>query len=79
MRDRWDISFATSGAKALELMEQDGAFDVVCSDMMMPGMTGDQLLAHVMERYPETVRLVLSGHSSPLTQSSTPEASPTKS
>lgn len=61
MRDRWDISFATSGAKALELMEQDGAFDVVCSDMMMPGMTGDQLLAHVMERYPETVRLVLSG------------------
>ncbi|MFP6616182.1 MAG: response regulator [Candidatus Hydrogenedentota bacterium] len=61
MRDTWDISFANSGAEALELMENDGAFDVICTDMLMPGMMGDELLATVMERYPDTVRLVLSG------------------
>ena len=61
MRDNWDISFANSGAESLELMENDGAFDVICTDMLMPGMMGDELLATVMERYPDTVRLVLSG------------------
>ncbi len=31
--------------------------------MMMPGMDGAQLLTEVMKRHPQTVRLVLSGHS----------------
>jgi len=35
--------------------------DVVVSDMKMPGMDGGQLLTEVMKRYPNTVRLVLSG------------------
>ena len=31
--------------------------------MRMPGMSGAELLQLVRERHPETVRLVLSGHS----------------
>ncbi len=38
-------------------------FDVVVSDMRMPGMDGAQLLDEVKTRFPRTVRLVLSGQS----------------
>jgi len=61
MRAEWEMVFVESGAKALELMEQ-APFDVVVSDMRMPGMNGAELLAEVLKRFPKTVRLVLSGH-----------------
>jgi HD-like signal output (HDOD) protein len=61
MRHEWDMEFVDSGAKALERMAQ-APFDVVVSDMMMPGMNGAELLAEVMKRHPQTVRLILSGH-----------------
>ncbi len=62
MRQEWEMAFATSGAEALGLMSQT-PFDVVVSDMRMPGMDGAQLLTEVMRRHPQTVRIVLSGHS----------------
>lgn len=62
MREEWDLTFAESATKGLELMEQS-TFDVVVSDMRMPGMNGAALLQEVMQRYPSTIRLVLSGHS----------------
>ncbi len=58
----WDIEFSTSGEEALDLMSRS-SFDVVVSDMRMPRMNGVELLSTVMERYPDTVRIVLSGHS----------------
>lgn len=61
MRGEWDMAFVDSGAKALELMAQ-APFDVVVSDMRMPGMNGAELLAEVLKRFPRTVRLILSGH-----------------
>jgi HD-like signal output (HDOD) protein len=61
MRSEWDMVFAESGALALDLMEKS-AFDVVVSDMRMPGMNGAALLAEVMTRFPKTIRLILSGH-----------------
>jgi CheY-like chemotaxis protein len=36
--------------------------DVIVSDMRMPGMDGWELLAEVRKLYPQTMRLVLSGH-----------------
>ncbi len=38
-------------------------FDVVITDMRMPGMTGAQLLELVKDRFPRTVRMILSGQS----------------
>jgi len=62
LRKEWKMTFAESGLKALEIMKTT-AFDVIVSDMRMPGMDGAELLTKVMKRYPQTVRIVLSGHS----------------
>jgi len=61
-RNEWDMTFAESGMQALEMMEQE-PFDAVISDMRMPCMDGAQLLGEVKERYPHTVRFILSGYS----------------
>lgn len=58
----WKMAFVSSGAQALELMAQE-PFDIVVSDVRMPGMDGAELLAQVRDRYPQTVRFVLSGQS----------------
>lgn len=58
----YECLFANSGKEALEILESSSV-DVVISDMKMPEMSGDQLLAEVAKHYPETVRIVLSGYS----------------
>ena len=62
MRHEWNMTFVTSGVEALKALEQT-PFDVVISDMRMPGMDGAQLLNEVQQRYPQVVRIVLSGQS----------------
>jgi HD-like signal output (HDOD) protein/ActR/RegA family two-component response regulator len=57
----WEMAFAPGGEAALALMEAS-PFDVIVSDMRMPGMDGARLLALVRDRYPQVVRIVLSGH-----------------
>ncbi len=60
LQREWKMAFVPSGAKALEAMEAQ-RFDVIVSDMRMPGMDGAQLLATVKKRFPDTVRFVLTG------------------
>src|SRR5271157_5517649 len=60
-RHEWEMAFAPSGHAALALMEAS-PFDVIVSDMRMPGMDGAALLCRVRELYPQVVRIVLSGH-----------------
>ncbi|CAN7404457.1 response regulator [Acidovorax sp. LjRoot129] len=55
------VATATSGADALEHMEQDPA-DLVFSDMRMPGMSGAQLLEQIRKRWPKTTRVLLTGY-----------------
>jgi putative nucleotidyltransferase with HDIG domain len=62
MRNEWEMVFAGGGTEALELMDRS-VFDVVVSDMRMPGMDGAQLLEQVKTRFPRTVRFILSGQS----------------
>ncbi|BCJ49554.1 signal transduction protein [Actinoplanes sp. NBRC 14428] len=63
-RAEWDMEFATSGALALELLART-PFDVVVSDMRMPGMDGAELLAETSRAHPHAARVVLSGHIEP--------------
>jgi HD-like signal output (HDOD) protein/CheY-like chemotaxis protein len=60
-RDTWDMQFVSSARQALEAFTT-APFDVVVSDMRMPEMDGADLLNEVMNRYPTTIRLILSGH-----------------
>jgi putative nucleotidyltransferase with HDIG domain len=62
MREEWEMQFLASGEQALASMAEK-PFDVVVSDMRMPGMNGAQLLNEVMKRHPRCVRLILSGQS----------------
>ncbi len=62
MRNEWDMHFAEGGHAALSVLENDN-YDVIVTDMRMPGMDGSQLLEKVMAKYPNIVRIVLSGHS----------------
>lgn len=60
MRHEWDIAFAESGAEALAMLDAE-PFDVIVSDMRMPGMNGTEMLTTMATSHPSTVRLVLSG------------------
>jgi HD-like signal output (HDOD) protein len=54
------MHFAPGGEEALALMAVD-RFDVVVSDMRMPGMDGAELLTAVRINSPGTARIILSG------------------
>ncbi len=61
-RKEWSLSFAQDGREALEILEEE-SFDVIVSDMRMPGIDGAELLSTVREKYPNMVRIILSGQS----------------
>ena len=56
----YTILLATSGAHALHQLAQQPV-DLVVSDMHMPEQTGTQLLTIVKQRWPETMRIILTG------------------
>jgi two-component system probable response regulator PhcQ len=56
----YEVIGAGSGEEALEILEGKPV-DVVISDEDMPGMRGTALLQRVRERYPDTVRFMLTG------------------
>jgi len=59
----FDIVSVTSAEQALDLM-RDEEFKVVVSDERMIGMQGSEFLSQVREKYPHTVRMILTGHAS---------------
>jgi HD-like signal output (HDOD) protein/ActR/RegA family two-component response regulator len=65
MQCKWEMSFADSGVRALEELDQHH-FDVLVTDMRMPGMDGPALLKTCQERWPDVIRLVLSGYTDPV-------------
>src|SRR4051812_7111240 len=59
-RKEWRMTFVAGGEAAMaELLAS--SYDVIVSDMRMPGMDGATLLTRVLEDYPHMVRIVLSG------------------
>ncbi len=62
MRHEWTMAFVSGGMDALQTLTRT-PFDVVVSDMRMPGMDGAKLLKEVQDRFPHIVRIVLSGQS----------------
>jgi len=61
LRKQFHMESALGPEQALAVIERDGPYAVVVSDLQMPGMNGLQLLAKVRELSPETVRIMLTG------------------
>jgi diguanylate cyclase (GGDEF)-like protein len=61
LRRRHEVVTATSGAAALEVLEQDKTIAVIISDMRMPGMDGATFLARARALVPTARRILLTG------------------
>jgi CheY-like chemotaxis protein len=59
--DEYEVHTSNGGERALRIFEEDGPFAAVVTDQRMPGMTGVEFLARVYERYPNTMRIILTG------------------
>lgn len=55
------VETAVGGQAGLEKVRAEGPFDVVISDMRMPGMDGATFLSHVRRVAPDSVRVLLTG------------------
>ena len=61
----YNINEATSAEEVLEFVERsDGKFDLLLTDMVMPGMNGRELARSVKEKYPKTKVIFMSGYTS---------------
>jgi two-component system probable response regulator PhcQ len=60
-REPYDVLVASGGEPALRVLAVRPV-DVVVSDEDMPGMSGMEFLGQVRAQYPETTRMVLTGH-----------------
>ncbi|MDJ0763078.1 MAG: hybrid sensor histidine kinase/response regulator [Myxococcota bacterium] len=61
LEEDYTVLTARSGPEALEILEH-ASVDMIISDQRMPKMTGVELLTRVWERYPEIVRIILTGY-----------------
>jgi len=57
----FDVVEAESGERALQLLDQF-AFDIVVSDLRLPGIDGGQVIDAARERYPGIIAIVISGY-----------------
>lgn len=57
----YKVFTATGGPEALEVVDSED-ISLVVADQRMPGMSGTELLTKVVERNPNTVRILLTGY-----------------
>ncbi len=60
-KEPYEVICAGSAAEALDIMAMK-QIDLVISDDQMPGLTGTEFLAQVRKKYPNTTRIILTGH-----------------
>ena len=63
MDEPYTIHTANSGVEGLRILKEQ-KIKVIVSDEMMPGMKGNELLSTVKNLFPETIRIMLTGHAS---------------
>lgn len=60
-REPYEIEEAADAGQALELLSRS-RFDLILADHLMPGMKGLELLSIARDRWPDTIRVILTGH-----------------
>ncbi len=61
LESEYNVFACANGERALKIMEENDVA-LVIADHRMPGMKGAELLKEVREKYPNTVRLIISGY-----------------
>jgi len=61
---RWEIDSAGNGDEALKQL-QSRAYDLILTDILMPGMDGLTLLSHLRSHYPDTRVVVMTVKNTP--------------
>jgi len=61
LSERHECKMATSATEALEYLKEE-SYDLVLSDIMMPGMSGLELLQEITRRACDTVVILISGN-----------------
>lgn len=61
-RRDFDVVRASSAITALKLLDQRGEMAVIISDQRMPEMLGTEFLSKTVDRFPDTIRIVLTGY-----------------
>ncbi|MDH5605065.1 MAG: ATP-binding protein [Cyclobacteriaceae bacterium] len=56
----YNLHLANSGPEAIEILEKE-KIHLIITDQRMPSMTGIEFLEKVIDRYPEPVRIILTG------------------
>jgi CheY-like chemotaxis protein len=62
------VSGVGSGEHALELLSRDGKFDLLVTDLGLPGMSGEELAAAVRQQFPSLPVVIASGYGRPVAQ-----------
>ena len=62
LRKRFEVVTANGGAEGLKTIADGDGFAVIVSDLRMPEMDGIKFLSHVRERFPDSVRIMLTGN-----------------
>lgn len=62
LRNYFDVSVASNGREALDIIKSEESFAAVISDYRMPEMDGIEFLHAVREISPDTVRIILTGY-----------------
>jgi two-component system response regulator AtoC len=57
----FDVTEAESGERAVELLS-DFAFDVVITDLRLPGIDGQGVIKEALQRYPGIIAIVVTGY-----------------
>ena len=59
--DQYEVFTTGDPKRAIAMIEENAPIAVIITDQRMPGMTGVDLLKQVYDRFPETVRIILTG------------------
>ncbi|MBD3184072.1 SpoIIE family protein phosphatase [Candidatus Poribacteria bacterium] len=59
----YTVDTASTGVEALEMMKKR-RYDMVITDLMMPGISGMEIVKHTKKRYPDTVVIMITGRGS---------------
>lgn len=59
-RLKYNVLIANSGEEGLKIM-QEKPVDIIITDQRMPTMTGVEFLGKVVEKYPDPMRILLTG------------------